>query len=169
MPSKSSSSPPDPKKQASAADSRPDTEVPARPRRRQFPAEYKLRILQEADACRSPGELGALLRREGLYSSHLAEWRRARREGALGALGRRRGPKGKPRDAASRENESLKREVERLRRRLEQAEAIIEIQRAHRATPPGVGARTAPPEPVRRIRPSGACSPGPSARGSCWS
>ena len=129
MPSKSSSSPPDPKKQGSAADPRPDTEVPARPRRRQFPAEYKLRILQEADGCRAPGEVGALLRREGLYSSHLTEWRRARREGALGALGRRRGPKGRPRDAASRENERLKQENAKLRRRLEQAEAIIEIQK----------------------------------------
>ena len=129
MPSKSSSSSPDPKKRGSAAGPRPDTEVPARPRRRRFTAEYKLRILQEADVCRAPGELGALLRREGLYSSHLADWRRARHEGALGALGRRRGPKGKPRDAASREHERLKQEVARLRRRLEQAEAIIEIQK----------------------------------------
>lgn len=129
MPSKPSSPSSDPKKQGSAGDPRPDTEVLARPRRRQFPAEYKLRILQEADACRAPGELGALLRREGLYSSHLADWRRSRREGALSALGPRRGPKGRPRDAAGRENERLKQEVDRLRRRLEQAEAIIEIQK----------------------------------------
>lgn len=114
MPSKPSSSASGPKKQGSAADPRPDTDVPARPRRRNFTAEYKLRILQEADTCRAPCELGALLRREGLYSSHLADWRRARREGALGALGalgRRRGPKDKPRDAALRENERLRREV----------------------------------------------------------
>ena len=71
---------------------RPDPEVPARAKRRRFTARYKLRILEEADACRAPGEVGALLRREGLYSSQLTQWRRARREGTLKALSRPRGP-----------------------------------------------------------------------------
>ena len=66
----------------------PDPEVAARPKRRQFTAEYKLRIVREADACSRPGEIGALLRREGLYSSLLTEWRRARDTGALVALRR---------------------------------------------------------------------------------
>jgi transposase-like protein len=71
----------------------PDPELVERPRRRRFSAEYKLRIVREADACRRPGEIGALLRREGLYSSLLTEWRRARDAGALGALERPRGRK----------------------------------------------------------------------------
>jgi len=129
MPSKSSSSAPDPKEQGSAPDSRPDTEVPTRARRRSFSAEYKLRILKEADACRAPGELGALLRREGLYSSHLSDWRRARREGSLKALSQRRGPRGRGLKAATRESERLKQENAKLRLRLQQAEAIIEIQK----------------------------------------
>ncbi len=70
---------------------RPDPEVPARAKRRRFTARYKLRILEEADACRAPGEVGALLRHEGLYSSQLTQWRRARREGTLKALSRPRG------------------------------------------------------------------------------
>jgi hypothetical protein len=68
----------------------PDPEVPAKARRRRFSAEYKLAILREADACTQPGEVGALLRREGLYSSHLVDWRRQRDAGALQALARRR-------------------------------------------------------------------------------
>ena len=65
----------------------PDPELVERPRRRRFSAEYKLRIVREADACSRPGEIGALLRREGLYSTLLTEWRRARDSGALVALG----------------------------------------------------------------------------------
>ena len=75
-----------------------DLEVPAKAKRRRFTAEYKLRVLEEADACREPGEGAAWLRREGLYSSHLAEWRRARRAGSLKALAKPRGPKGRRRD-----------------------------------------------------------------------
>ena len=72
----------------------PDPEVPAKAQRRRFPAEYRLRILTQADACKKPGELGALLRREGLYSSLLTNWRRQREQGALQDMrGRRRGPK----------------------------------------------------------------------------
>ena len=78
----------------------PDPELVERPRRRRFGAEYKLRIVREADRCTRPGEVGALLRREGLYSSLLTEWRRARDAGALEALGRPRGrPRADPREA----------------------------------------------------------------------
>jgi len=78
----------------------PDPELVERPRRRRFSAEYKLAILREVDACAKPGDVGALLRREGLYSSLLTEWRRQRERGALQALDRPRGrPKVDPRDA----------------------------------------------------------------------
>ncbi|MDF2742580.1 MAG: hypothetical protein K0S88_3950, partial [Actinomycetia bacterium] len=91
-----------------------------------FSAEYKLAILREADACTEPGQIGALLRRERLYSSHLVDWRRQRETGALEALARKRGPK--PADPARVEADRLRRENERLRGRLAQAERIIEIQ-----------------------------------------
>ena len=111
-----------------SATTRPDPEVPARAKRRRFTARYKLRILEEADACRVPGEVGALLRREGLYSSQLTQWRRARREGSLKALSRPRGPRGRRHDEVAVENEQLRKENARLRRRLEQAQTILEIQ-----------------------------------------
>lgn len=104
----------------------PDPEVPERPKRRRFTAEYKLQILKEADACTEPGEIGALLRREGLYSSHLVDWRRQRDAGALQALGKRRGrPRPDPRE---REIARLRTDNVRLRRRLDHAEKIIEVQ-----------------------------------------
>ena len=107
-----------------------DPEVPARAKRRRFTAEYKLRVLEEAEASREPGEVAALLRREGLYSSHLAEWRRARRpRGSLKALAKPRGPQGRRRDRVAEENEQLRKENVRLRRRLQQAQAILEIQK----------------------------------------
>ena len=71
---------------ASHARPTPDPEVVAKPKRRKFTAQYRLRILEEAESCTQPGEVGRLLRREGLYSSHLTEWRRARREGSLQGL-----------------------------------------------------------------------------------
>ena len=108
---------------------RPDPEVPEKAKRRRFTARYKLRVLQEAEACREPGQLGALLRREGLYSSHLAQWRRARREGSLKALSKQRGPKGRRREPVAVENEQLRKENARLRRRLEQAQMVLEIQK----------------------------------------
>ena len=86
---------------ASNESASPDPEVLERAKRRRFSAEYKLQVLEEADACREPGEIAALLRREGLY--HLTCWRQARHKGALGALGRRRGPKGRRRDPVARE------------------------------------------------------------------
>ena len=97
-----------------------------RPVRRRFTAEYKLRIVEEANAAAEPGQVGALLRREGLYSSHLVDWRRQYRLGALSSLARPRGrPKPHPLVA---ENQQLRRRNERLERRLATAERIIEIQ-----------------------------------------
>ena len=105
----------------------PDPEVVEKPKRRRFSAEYRLRIVREADACKAPGEVGALLRREGLYSSLLSAWRRQRDEGALANLrSKKRGPKPKAVDPRVKR---LERENVRLRRRLEQAETIIEIQK----------------------------------------
>ena len=107
---------------------RPDSEVKT-PRRR-FSAKEKLRILEEADACTEPGEIGALVRREGIYTSYLSRWRRARDRGQLDGLrGKKRGPKRTVDQELAEENEALKRENERLRVRLEQAETIIEVQK----------------------------------------
>jgi len=104
-----------------------DPEVTERAKRRRFTAEYKLRILREADACKGDGDLGALLRREGLYSSHLTAWRRQRDEIAKAGLkARKRGPKPKAVDPRVKR---LERENARLRRRLEEAETIIDFQK----------------------------------------
>jgi len=104
----------------------PDPEVGAKAKRRRFSAEYKLAILREADTCTQPGEIGALLRREALYSSHLVDWRRQRDAGALQALARRRGRA--PADPVNAEVERLRRDNQRLAARLDQAQRIIEIQ-----------------------------------------
>ncbi len=105
----------------------PDPEVVPKAQRRQYSAEYKLRILAEADAATQPGEIGALLRREGLYSSLLDKWRHQRRKGSLQALApQKRGPKVDPLVA---ENERLRRENVRLQQRLRQAETIIDVQK----------------------------------------
>ncbi len=107
----------------------PNPEVAETPLRRRFTAEYKLRILRAADAC-GPGELAALLRREGLYSSHMTTWRRQRRQGELDALAPKpRGRKTVPRNRLTAENERLRRENARLQQRLKQAETIIECQK----------------------------------------
>jgi transposase-like protein len=104
--------------------------VPEQARRRQFSTEYKLRILREADACSEPGQVGALLRREGLYSSLLSAWRRQREQGVLKALRpKKRGRKPAPKDATSVEVEQLRKQNARLQQRLEQAELIIEVQK----------------------------------------
>ena len=104
----------------------PDPELVERPVRRRFPAEYKLRVLREADACTKPGEIGALLRREGLYSSLLTEWRRAREVGALEALERPRGRRrAHPLEV---ENAELRRRSERAEAELEKARRVIEVQ-----------------------------------------
>ena len=106
----------------------PDPEVVPMAKRRKFTAEYKLRILDEADSCTEPGQIGALLRREGLYSSHLTTWRRQRERGIFEALApKKRGRKNK--DELEKELNNLRRENEQLQERLEQAEAIIEVQK----------------------------------------
>jgi len=105
-----------------------DPEVVPKAKRRQFSARYKLRILEEAESCAERGQLGALLRREGLYSSHLTAWRRQRGKGQLEALSpKRRGPK--PQDALEEDLAKLRRENEGLKARLERAETIIEVQK----------------------------------------
>jgi transposase-like protein len=108
----------------------PDPEVLEKPVRRRFTADYKLRLLREADACRQPGQLGALLRREGLYASHLTTWRRQRDAGALAALRpKRRGRKVQSVNPLAAETERLRRENQRLAARLRQAETIIDVQK----------------------------------------
>jgi len=108
----------------------PDPEVVPRAKRRRFNAEYKVRILEEADACSEPGEIGALLRREGLYSSHLTTWRRQREQGQLEGLSpKKRGRKPSVDEALAKELAELKRENQRLENRLQQAETIIEVQK----------------------------------------
>lgn len=107
-----------------------EVEVLAKAERRRFTVEYKRRILQEADSCTKSGELGALLRREGLYSSHLAAWRAARARGELtGLLPRKRGPKAKVPAADAKRILQLERENRRLRARAERAEALVELQK----------------------------------------
>lgn len=104
---------------------RPDPEVAPRAKRRVYTAAYKLRILQEADLCDQSGQIGALLRREGLYSSHLSTWRRQRAAGQLEALsGKKRGRKAQDAEVAA-----LRQENQRLRAQLEQAELIIAAQK----------------------------------------
>ena len=104
----------------------PDPAVPEKPVRRRFTAEYKLRVLRDADACAEPGQLGALLRREGLYSSHLTAWRKQRDEGTLAGLTpKRRGRKANPDAPVIAENERLKRENQRLAAKLRQAETCV--------------------------------------------
>ena len=107
-----------------------DPAVLEKPVRRRFLAEYKLRILQEADRCTASGQLGALLRREGLYSSHLSTWREQRSQGMLAGLtAKRRGRKANPDAPLIAENQRLTRETQRLTAKLRQAEIIIDIQK----------------------------------------
>ena len=107
----------------------PPPEVLAKASRRRFTADYKRQILEQADACTEPGQLGALLRREGLYSSHLTTWRRQREQATLQALApKKRGPQSTANPWAEQKRQ-LERENQRLTRRLQQAELIIEIQK----------------------------------------
>ena len=106
-----------------------DHEVAAKPKRRQFTAEYRLRILKEADRCTEPGEVGQLLRREGLYSSHLTAWRKARRSGALrGLASKKRGAKPKARNPLEPKVRQLEAKVERLEKELHKAHTILDVQ-----------------------------------------
>jgi len=108
----------------------PDPEVPAKAQRRRYTAKYKLSILAQADACSKPGEIGALLRREGLYSSILSRWRQQRKAGTLAALTpKKRGRKPRPVDPQAKRVAELERENARLREKLEKAETIIEVQK----------------------------------------
>src|SRR3990170_3481754 len=105
----------------------PDPEVVVKAQRRQFSAEYKRRLLQEADACTQRGEVGALLRREGLYSSHLNTWRQQRARGELQGLTPAK--RGRQADPQAAEIARLQRENERLTAQLERAELIIDVQK----------------------------------------
>ncbi len=108
----------------------PCPEVTEKPVRRRFTAEYKRKILAEADACSEPGAVGELLRREGLYSSNLTDWRRQRDEGALAGLTpKRRGRKAKSKNPLTDEVTRLERENQRLKEQLRQAELIIDVQK----------------------------------------
>lgn len=109
---------------------RPDPEVVPTAKRRAFSKAEKLRILAAADACVAPGEIGVLLRREGIYSSHLATWRKQRQAaGEVAALERKRGPKADPAAAQTRRVLELEKEVERLRAKLVKADLIIDVQK----------------------------------------
>ncbi len=114
----------------SASMSPPDPEVPEKKPRRKFTAKYKLRILAEAEACNKPGQIGALLRREGLYSSSLSSWRRQKENGLLEALSpKKRGRKEKEKNPLVQKVSQLERENERLKQKLKKAEIIIDVQK----------------------------------------
>ena len=107
-----------------------DPQVTAKAKRRRFTAEYKRRILREADALAETGGIGEMLRREGLYTSHLSSWRRERERGELeGLAAKKRGRKGRPNKELVAENQRMAREIARLEKRLAQAETIIDVQK----------------------------------------
>lgn len=107
-----------------------ETEVVEKARRRGFTADYKLRVLAEADGCKKPGEVGALLRREGLYSSLLSAWRRQRDAGELSARSpKKRGPPAQVPDASARRVAELEKELARAQVRLKRAEALLDLQK----------------------------------------
>ncbi len=106
----------------------PDPEVQPKPKRRRFSAAYKRRIVEECDAATESGAIAEILRREGLYSSHLHDWRRLRRlDGVAGLEPKKRGPK--PKSELAKENERLRRELARSDERARRAELIIEAQK----------------------------------------
>jgi len=107
-----------------------DPQVTAKAKRRRFTAEYKLRVLREADALAETGGIGEMLRREGLYTSHLSAWRRERERGELeGLAAKKRGRKARPDKELIEENQRMAREIARLEKRLAQAETIIDVQK----------------------------------------
>lgn len=103
-----------------------ETEVMSKPKRRGFAAEYKLKVLREVDACTKRGEIGALLRREGLYSSHLVAWRRAR---GSGLAPKKRGPVAEAPNPLSKRVAELEREAARWKARAQQAEGLVAVQK----------------------------------------
>ena len=106
-----------------------EVEVVAKAMRRRFTVEYKRKILREADACKTPGAVGALLRREGLYSLHLTTWRAARDRGELAGAPKKRGPIPQKPDPRDKKIAELEREAARWRQRAERAEALVEVPR----------------------------------------
>ena len=107
-----------------------ETEVSTKATRRRFTSEYKRRILKEADSCTQPGERGALLRREGLYSSHVTTWRAQQRRGELAGLSaKRRGPQSRRPDPRDRKIAEQEREIARWKARAERAEALVDLQK----------------------------------------
>ena len=107
----------------------PDPEVVAKPKRRKFTAQYRLRILEKADRCTRPGEVGRLLRREGLYSSHLTTWRRARRRGSLQELAaKKRGAKPAQRNPLDAKVRVLEVKVARQEHQLHTVHTILDVQ-----------------------------------------
>ena len=106
-----------------------EVEVMSKPVRRRYTAEYKLRVLREAEACKGRGEIGALLRREGLYSSNLTQWRKQCERGELEGLSRKRGPLPKGKNSLVDKVKVLERENARLKARAERAEGLVEIQK----------------------------------------
>src|SRR5262245_674426 len=119
----------------------PAIEVVAKATRRRFTLEYKRKIVREAEGCKTPGAVGALLRREGLYSSHLATWRAARDRGELVELAKKRGPTPQIADPRDKKIAEPEREASRWQKRAERAEALVEVQKnwrrcwRHRSTP----------------------------------
>jgi transposase-like protein len=107
----------------------PEVEVVAKASRRRFTVAYKRKIVREADGCKNPGAVGALLRREGLYSSHLAVWRAARERGELAGAPKQRGPVPQVADPRDKKIVELERETARWRKRAERAEALVEVQK----------------------------------------
>ena len=115
---------------AHLVNSAPDPEVAAKRPRRKFTAKYKLRILAQADACTQPGQIGALLRREGLYSSNLTTWRQQREKGILQAMTpKKRGRKRKVKNPLAKKLAQLEKENRRLQQKLKKADLIIEAQK----------------------------------------
>lgn len=107
-----------------------EVEVVAKAERRRFTAEYKVKVLREADRCKQAGEIGALLRREGLYWSNLTNWRKQRASGELAGLSaRKRGPQRREKNPMVERVRELERENARLKRRAERAEGIVELQK----------------------------------------
>jgi transposase len=107
----------------------PEVEVAAKATRRRFTVEFKRKVVREADGCKSPGAVGALLRREGLYSSHLTTWRAARDRGELAGTPKKRGPAPQLPDPREKKIAELERETTRWRKRAERAEALVEVQK----------------------------------------
>ena len=107
----------------------PEIEVVAKATRRRFTLEYKRKIVREADGCKTPGAVGALLRREGLYSSHLATWRAARERGDLVGTQKKRGPAPRVTDSRDKVIADQARELTRWKYRAERAEVLVEVQK----------------------------------------